>query len=300
MTSRNVLITGASGLVGSSLSRSLKEHGYHVFKLDRHDASSPFYFDSRSNKAILDDSIPLHAVINLAGANISDGRWTSKRKKTIWNSRIDLTAALCEALATRTHKPEVLLTASAIGYYGSQCSSPTDESGSPGEDFLAGLAIAWEAATQAAKDAGIRVVTMRFGLVLDADGGILQKLVLPLKAAVVGRMGDGKHLQPWIALSDLVQFIQQLMDDQDFHGPINLVAGEPASNGQFSATLAKTLHRFQLPPLPAGVLRVMFGEMTDAALLASSNIISSRQQELGIRLEYPELESALKAIYSRS
>lgn len=299
MAADNILVTGASGFIGLALTRALQEAGYQVFKLDRFNPESPFYYDSDRKEVIADENIPLRAVINLAGANIADRRWNQRRKEIIWNSRVGITTALSEAIARLPEKPEVLLSASAIGYYGSQCNTPTDESGNPGKDFLADLSIAWESATQAAKSAGIRVVCMRFGLVLGANGGVLKKLVLPMRTAVVGRVGDGQHLQPWIALTDLIRFIEQLLVDHRFSGPINLVAAKPATNAEFSSTMARILKRPQLPPLPAPVVRLLFGEMADAALLASSNIVSSRQQELATDLEYPTLEGALSAIYSR-
>lgn len=298
MATDTILITGASGFIGSALARALQQDGFRVFALDRVDPQSPFYYDSERNTVRLDEETPLRAVINLAGANIADGRWSPQRKETIWNSRVELTRALGEALARLPQKPEVLLSASAIGYYGNQRNTATDEFGNPGTDFLADLSVAWESATQAASDAGIRVVWMRFGLVLAAHGGVLKKLVLPLRAAVVGRVGDGQHLQPWIALSDLIRLIKQLLAEQDFSGPINLVAPEPATNAEFSSAMARALRRPQLPPLPAAVTRMLFGEMADAALLASSHIISSRQQELAATLAYPTLDGALAAIYA--
>lgn len=294
----NILITGASGFIGSALAFALAQDGFSVFILDRVDPQSPFYYDSELNTVRLDEETPLRAVINLAGANIADGRWSPQRKKTIWDSRVGLTRVLSEALAKLPQKPEVLLSASAIGYYGNQCNTATDEFGNPGTDFLADLSVAWESATQAASDAGIRVVWMRFGLVLAAHGGVLKKLVLPLRAAVVGRVGDGQHLQPWITLSDLIRLIKQLLVEQDFSGPINLVAPAPATNAEFSSAMARALRRPQLPPLPAAVTRTLFGEMADAALLASSHIISLRQQELAATLAYPTLDGALAAIYA--
>jgi len=298
MATDSILISGASGFIGSALAHALHQDGFRVFALDRVDPQSPFYYDSEHNTVRLDEETPLRAVINLAGANIADGRWSPRRKETIWNSRVELTRALSEALARLPQKPQVLLSASAIGYYGNQCNTATDEFGNPGTDFLADLSVAWESATQAASDAGIRVVWMRFGLVLAAHGGVLKKLALPMRAAVVGRVGDGQHLQPWIALSDLIRLVKQLLVEQDFSGPINLVAPEPATNAEFSSAMALALRRPQLPPLPAAVTRMLFGEMADAALLASSHIISSRQQELAATLAYPTLDGALAAIYA--
>ena len=189
MATDTILITGASGFIGSALARALQQDGFRVFALDRVDPQSPFYYDSERNTVRLDEETPLRAVINLAGANIADGRWSPQRKETIWNSRVELTRALSEALARLPQKPEVLLSAPAIGYYGNQCNTATDEFGNPGTDFLADLSVAWESATQPASDAGIRVVWMRFGLVLAAHGGVLKKLVGDKRELILRLLG---------------------------------------------------------------------------------------------------------------
>lgn len=297
-SNKNILITGASGLIGSALQEYLTGAGYRVFALERHGGNGPFVFDQDNERMDLDASIPLAAVINLAGAGIADGRWTEKRKQEIWDSRIRTTTLLCEALAQLPHKPEVLISASAIGFYGKQCRQPADEESPAGDDFLANLSVAWEQAADAATQSGIRTVKLRFGLVLSDKGGVLENLVLPLKLAVVGRLGDGTHLQSWIGLADALSIISGCIENRNFSGPLNAVAPEVVTNREFARSLSKALSRPQLPPLPAAVVRVMFGEMADAALLASANINSKRIAELGVSLQHPALGEALQAIYS--
>ena len=285
-------------MIGQAISRALQAQGFKVFALERKRQDAPFYYDQKNGEITLDASIPLAVVINLAGANISDGRWTNQRKQTIWDSRVTTTTLLCEALAALPHKPKVLLSGSAIGYYGKDCHEPADEETAPGDDFLARLSIAWEAATRPAVDAGIRTVLLRFGLVMSSEGGVLDKLVMPMGLAVAGRLGDGSHLQSWIGLQDLVRTLQQCISNQNFSGPINVVAPQVLSQKEFVRTLSEVLRRPLLPAVPVSIARVLFGEMADAALLASANIQSKRMSELGIELQCPTLREALQLEYS--
>ncbi len=296
--SKNVLITGASGLIGTALARVLADKGYQVYALERNNRDAAFQIDTNSKRIVLDESVPLSAVINLAGSSIAEGRWTERRKQQIWDSRIFTTELLCKALTQLPQPPEVLVSASAIGFYGNKCNEPANEDSPPGDDFLASLSIAWERAADHAALAAIRTVKLRFGLVLSEHGGVLGNLVLPLKLAVVGRLGSGRHLQSWISLTDTVAVIVQCIENQQFSGPLNVVAPEVLSNREFARTLSDVLARPQLPPLPATVVRLMFGELADAALLASSNITSTRLTELGIEPQHSSLREALKAIYS--
>ena len=295
--SKNILISGASGLIGTALIESLSASGYRVFPLDRKRTNAPFTFNLAEGRVHLDDTVPLHGVINLAGASIADGRWSNTRKQQIWNSRIRTTELLTDALANLQHKPEVFISASAIGFYGNNRYEVADESSNPGDDFLARLSVAWEQAADRATAAGIRTIKTRFGLVLSDKGGVLENLVLPMSLAVVGRLGDGNHLQSWISIEDAVACIIKAIENESFSGPVNLVAPEVVSNDEFSRALSYALGRPRLPALPAAMVRLMFGELADAALLASSNITSTRLNELGVSLRHPTLEQALKAIY---
>lgn len=295
---RNALISGASGMIGKAISQTLESQGYRVYALDRQRRDVPFFYDQAQETVNLDASISLDVVINLAGANIADGRWTQQRKQVIWESRVTTTRLLCEALATLPHRPQVLLSGSAIGYYGKDRSEAADEESAPGHDFLAELSVAWEEATGPAVNAGIRTVILRFGLVMSSQGGVIDKLVMPLRLAVAGRLGDGNHLQSWISLQDVVQTMEQCIANQNFSGPINVVAPEVLRQKEFVRTLSRVLKRPLLPPVPAGIARLMFGEMADEALLASANINSKRMQELGVDLRHPTLQEALQAEFS--
>jgi uncharacterized protein (TIGR01777 family) len=295
----NILISGASGMIGSALGKALEAEGYRVWALSRHDSNAPFYYDQQNRQMHLSQEIPLQAVINLAGANISDGRWTEARKQEILHSRQHTTEDLCQALATLPQAPQVLLSASAMGYYGDTGVTVVDESSPAGDDFLAQISTKWEAATAVAEQAGIRTVHMRLGLVLSPEGGLLANFILPLSLAVVGRVGSGRQYMSWISLPDVLQIILQLLEDDSVSGPINLVSEQPVQNQEFSRCLAATLHRPCLPPLPAFMVRLMFGEMADGALLVSNRVQSLRLSELGITLQHPDLASALQAVLNK-
>ncbi len=291
---KNILITGSSGLIGSALSKHLERLNYRVYPLRRNTQEGPFYYCQDKDFVHLSPDIPLHGVVNLAGANISDRRWNATRKRVIQDSRCTGTRLLTQALAQLPHKPAVLLSASAIGFYGDTGQDWVDEDSPAGDDFLARLASDWEQATQPAQEAGIRTAHLRFGLVLSPDGGVLKNFILPLRLACVGRIGGGDQFMSWIAIDDAVATIDHLLHDETLAGPFNLVS-DAVSNERFSAALARALRRPRLPPLPAAVLRVMFGEMADAALLASSRVRSKKLPGLNLG-QSPGLEAVLERI----
>ncbi|MEQ9022082.1 MAG: TIGR01777 family oxidoreductase [Pseudomonadales bacterium] len=296
---KNVLISGATGMIGTALQIHLTKAGFKVYALARNKTNEPFYYLQNQGVINLDPTIPLHAVINLAGANISDKRWNAARKQEIMDSRRVTTSLLCEALAKLPQKPDVLLSASAIGFYGNTGVNQVDETSESGEGFLTEISLAWEGATAAAKDAGIRTALLRFGLVLSPAGGVLKNFVLPLKLAVVGRIGSGRQYMSWISLDDVLQVIGKVMEDKTISGPLNLVSNQPVTNGEFSRVLGKALRRFRMPPLPTAVVRLMFGEMADEALLVSSRVVSVRLEELGIGIRDTDLETTLTAMYKK-
>lgn len=296
---KHILITGASGLIGKALTRHLSAH-YTVHSLSRHDPGAAFYYDQHQQRMQLSPEINLHGVINLAGANIADQRWSPARKREIVESRTLTTATLCQALSRLPAKPEFLLSASAIGYYGDTGDQIADESSPPADDFLGTLSQQWERACQPASEAGIRCVPMRFGLVLSPEGGVLKNFILPLKLACVGQLGKGEHYMSWISMDDLLLLIEALIRNTSFSGPINCCAPDAVTNRDFMRQLAQAVRRPRLPALPAAVVRLMFGEMADAALLLSSRVQSSRLHELGVRLQYPTLDSALRQLLQDS
>lgn len=296
MTSQNILITGISGLVGSALRQCLSEHGYTVYGLDRYDHTAPFYYNQTRGIMTFSENIPLEAVINLAGASLASGRWNAQRKKQIYDSRILTTQHLCERLAALPTPPAVLLSASAMGYYGQTGAQIVDEDSPVGTDFLASIAHDWEAATGSAQQAGIRTVFLRFGLVLSMNGGVLPNFILPGRLAAVGRIGDGQQYLSWISLPDALQTIMLLLSDKTFSGPINLVSNHELTNREFTSQISKALGRPRVPPLPAAAVKLLFGEMGEATLLSSSRVHSKRFSELGFAPTHEELPSALQVL----
>lgn len=295
---KNILISGSSGMIGSACSRALKAKGYSVYSLKRNTSEGPHYYLQDSDYIHLEPSIPLHAVINLAGQNISKKRWNEKTKKQIVDSRVNLTRSLSQALAQLPKLPEVLLSGSAIGYYGSNSNMIFDESSPAGSDFLASLALQWESATKPASQAGIRTVLLRFGLVLDPSGGIIESLLLPLRFGCVGPIGTGKQIMSWISLNDTVRILMCLITEKKISGPLNLVSNQLISNKGFSQALAQSIKKLSLPRVPSSIIRLMFGEMADAALLSSASIKSIRMDQLGIELEESELSLAMNKMFN--
>jgi len=311
--SKHILITGASGLIGSQLQTTLTQQGYEIATLSRRDKNSPFYYDSAEKRVHLSEASPLYAVINLAGPSIADGRWSPARKREILESRRDLTQALSSALAAAEHKPELYLSASAVGFYGPSSqtenadgddSSAFDESSKAGSDFLADVATQWEAATRTAREAQITTLHLRFGVVLSTHGGVLGKLLLPFKFCAGGKLGNGQQQMSWIALPDALQIISKLVEQpsitqslQSEEGAaLNLVTDSAVSNAQFTAALGKALKRPTPFPLPEALINVAFGEMGRVLLLGSSNVRSNRLAELGLRPELQSIDNAVAAL----
>ena len=296
MDSLNVLITGATGLIGGALRKRLESQGHRVFALDRSDAGAAFRYSAQKREVRLDPDIALDAVINLAGANISASRWSDSYKRLIMDSRVELTQALAEAMAASAHKPRVFLSATAIGYYGDTGAETVDESSPRGADFLADVAGNWEAACEPALAAGIRTVNMRFGVVLSREGGVLKEMLLPFKLGGGGKLGDGSQYMSWIALSDVISLIELCLRDDNISGPINFVSGQPSTNAEFTRALGKVLRRPAFSPfLRAWLIRLLFGEMGETLLLGSNRVISRRHGEIGFHSEYSDLTEALTA-----
>ena len=292
----NVLLTGASGLIGKAIKSELTKQGNTVYPLIRNRHEGPFVYMQENDEIFLDQSIHLDAIINLAGANISERRWSRKVKEQIVQSRVRTTATLSTAIANLNRKPEVYLSASAIGYYGAHSSSILSESSPAGKDFLAQLAVDWEKATEPAQAAGIRTCLLRFGLVLSPAGGMVKNLLLPFRLACVGPIGSGRQMLSWISLPDTISIMKELIKDKRLSGAINLVSGQPASSQEFARALSKSIKRPALPKIPAVVVRMMFGEVADAALLVGSKVSSERVSELGIDLQHTDLNQCLNDI----
>ncbi|MDX1490411.1 MAG: TIGR01777 family oxidoreductase [Pseudohongiellaceae bacterium] len=288
---KNVLITGASGMVGTALSKRLSGEGYEVYALDRHSRDAPFYYHAGTQSVHLDPLLPLYAVINLAGANIADKAWSTTRKQQILESRVHLTHALAKALSQLPVKPEHFLSASAIGFYGNQQVDTVDESSPAGQGFLSQVAQQWEQATLPASQAGIDTTILRFAVVLSPSGGMLKQMWLPYKLGLGGPIAKGDQYISWISLEDAVNIVCHLVRTKSELDVINLVAKEPVTNEQFSSQLARSLHRPNMMRLPGWLVRALFGEMGETLLLGSSKVQSKTLESLGLALEHPDLRS---------
>jgi hypothetical protein len=290
-------VTGASGLIGSALVRYMRTGGHEVLRLVRRapKANDEVLWDPDSG-AIEDAALEgVDAVVHLAGENIAGGRWSEARKGLLRSSRVGPTRRLAETLARQKRKPQVLVSASALGYYGHRDDTWLTEADAPADDFLGRLSVEWEAATAPAREAGVRVVNPRLGIVLSPAGGALAKMLLPFKAGLGGVVGSGTQYVSWIALDDVVAVIQHLLERGDLAGPVNAASPSPVTNAELTKTLGRVLGRPTLMPVPAFALRLALGEMADT-LLASTRLRPERLLATGYRFRFPELEGALRHV----
>lgn len=291
----HIAVTGSSGLVGSALVPFLTTHGHRVARLVRGSPlTGDLLWDPAEGVKDLSRLEEVDAVIHLAGENIAAGRWTPQRKGEIRRSRVEGTRRLSESLAKLLRRPKVLVSASAVGFYGDRGDEILTEDSAPGKDFLAQVCRGWEAATEPASRAGIRVVHLRFGMILSQAGGALKKMLLPFRMGVGGRMGSGAQYVSWIAVDDAIGAIHHVVCTESIEGAVNGVTPTPVTNAEFSQVLARVLSRPAVFPMPVFTARLAFGEMADALLLASQRAMPTRLQASGYRFRYPELESALR------
>ena len=291
-----VAITGATGFIGSALVDELKAAGRTVRRLvrsERHRGPGDVLWDPAAGRLDAEALHGVDAVVNLAGEPIAQ-RWTADTKRRIRESRVRATALLAATIASVGRPPQVLVSGSAMGVYGDRGDEELDETSGVGGDFLAKVASEWESAAEPAARAGVRVVKVRTGLVLSPHGGALAKLLLPFRMGVGGRVGSGRQWVSWIALADTVGAIIHALETQSLSGPANLVAPAPVTNAELTATLARVLRRPSLIPVPALAVRLAFGEMGEATLLASQRLRPRRLLESGYRFLYPNLEAALR------
>ena len=293
----NILITGASGMVGSALGKALRERGYKVFDLSRTNPQADFYYDVERNLIHLAPSVELDAVFNFAGANISQRRWSRNFKEEIRDSRVALTRALARAVCDLPYSLPLFFSASAIGFYGDTGDETAVETSDQGEGFLADLSRDWESA--AIEVQARRTVIGRFGLILSPGQGLLANMELPTGLLAAGPLGNGHQYMSWIALQDVVSFCLSALAHERVSGTYNLVAGEPISNREFSQTLARVLRRPMLPAMPAFLLKLLFGEMANEALLLNSRVVSQRLKAENLEPDSRDLESTLRGLYQR-
>jgi uncharacterized protein len=291
-------MTGSSGLIGSALVRALRGDGHQVRRLVRHspNAADESQWDP-SRRQLDDDALNgIEAVIHLAGVGVADKRWSDPHKRAVLDSRVDGTTTIAEAVARNRDQVRVLLSASAVGWYGDRGDALLDEADPAGTGFLADVVQQWEACTAAAVDAGVRVVTMRTGIVLSADGGALAKVLPLFKFGVGGKLGSGKQWMPWIAMADEIAAIRFLLTQDDVSGPVNLTAPNPVRNVDYTAAIGRALHRPTLATVPRFALRAVLADFADEGALVSQRAVPRKLLDAGFEFAYPDLDAAFAAI----
>jgi len=296
-----ILVSGSTGLIGSALVPFLTQRGHSVLRLvrTRPEPGTPAIQWDATTGALDEAQLEgLDAVVHLAGENVA-GRWTAAKKQRMYDSRVRTTQFLAASLTRLEQPPQVLLTASGTGYYGDCGDKAVDEDSPMGSGFLAGMARDWEAAASPAREAGIRVVHARLGLVLSPQGGALQKMLLPFRLGLGGRLGSGRQYWSWIGINDAVGAIHHALTMPELSGPVNVVAPHSVRNGEFTRMLGRALHRPTPFPVPAFALRLAFGEMADEALLSSTRVQPARLHDSGYAFSRPKLEDALHDLLKR-
>lgn len=298
---KHILITGGTGLIGSALCRQLVDKHYRVTVLSR----SPEIVPKKCGKHLkgikalseINANDVIDAVINLAGEPIADKRWTTKRKKTLESSRVELTQHLVDWISKRQNKPTCLISGSAVGWYGDGGSEILTEQSQYNDEYTHQLCDKWEKKALAAEVAGLRVCIVRTGLVLASKGGFLQKMLPAFKLGLGGRLGDGGQFMPWIHLTDMINLLIFLLEDNTAEGVFNACSPQPVTNQVFTQILAKQLHRWAVIPAPAWLLTYLLGEMS-RLLLTGQHALPKKAQAMGFRFVYTNLTSALADILS--
>jgi uncharacterized protein (TIGR01777 family) len=303
--STKILISGASGLIGTSLIRASGANQISLTRLvrkSRPESQQEICWSPQSSPAMADAAQleGFDAVIHLSGANIGAHRWTAAYKREIVESRVQSTHALAQLLAGLKNPPRAFLCASATGIYGNRGDEILTESSAPGSGFLAETCVQWEAAAQPAKDAGIRVVHLRFGAGLSLEGGALAKLLPIFRMGLGGKLGSGKQWMSWMSLPDVVSAIFHIIQEAQLSGPVNMVSPILVTNAEFTRTLANVLHRPAIFPVPAFALRIVVGEMADEAVLASTRVLPARLAETGFHFQHARLALALESLLAKT
>lgn len=299
--SLRILVTGADGLIGRALVAFLTTGGHEVVRVVRRPAASPheIEFDPESGARSPSELEGFDAVVHLAGASIAGRRWSEAWKREIRDSRVVYTRRLAETLAALRRPPATFVSASAVGYYGNRDDRALRESDPPGQGFLPDVAAQWEAATEAARSAGIRVVLLRTGVVLTPLGGALREMLPPFGLGAGGPVGSGSQWWSWIAIDDLLYLVLHALRTRGVAGPINATSPEPVRNADFARTLGRVLRRPAIVPAPAFALRALLGEMAGPLLCDSARALPEKVLDAGFRFRYPSLEGALRHVLGR-
>jgi uncharacterized protein (TIGR01777 family) len=294
---RLIAMTGASGLVGSALTEALRARGSTVRKLVRREpkAADEVRWDPHGERIAPEVFDGVDAVVHLAGKNIGGGRWTEEAKKEILASRVDGTGLIARTLAERG-EPKTLVAASAVGFYGDRGDEELDEESPRGDGFVADVVERWEAAADPAREAGIRVVHARFGVILTREGGALERMLTPFRFGVGGRLGSGDQYMAFVSLSDVVSALLRFVEDESLRGVYNVTAPTPATNGELTRALGEALNRPTVLPVPAFALRAAMGkQMADELLLASQRVVPKRLLEAGFEFAHPTIDDVVRA-----
>ncbi|MFF9363355.1 TIGR01777 family oxidoreductase [Streptomyces griseoluteus] len=296
MDSSRIAVTGASGLIGSALVRSLTDDGHQVVRLVRREPQGPdeVRWDPQESYVDAAGLTGVDAVVNLAGAGIGDKRWTPEYKRVIRDSRVFGTTALAEAAASLPEPPRVFVNGSAIGFYGETGDRIVDEDAPPGEGFLPSVCEEWEEAAAPVREAGVRTAFVRTGLVVSAAGGAWAKMFPLFKAGLGGRLGNGRQYWSYIALHDEVAAIRHILDREDLSGPFNLTAPHPLTNQEITEAMGRVLRRPTPFPVPAAVLRTALGGMAED-VLGSQRVVPKRLLESGFQFAFPGIEDTIRA-----
>ena len=304
----HVVISGATGLVGRVLTARLHEHGYDIVALTRNpdsaretlgDLARPVAWDGRNFSSLTEHVEGAAAVVNLAGENIGQGRWTAARRKSILQSRLDATESIVQAIEKTEKKPGVLIQASAIGFYGSTGDSVAEESEASGTGFLADVCRRWEAASLKVEDLGVRRVLLRTGIVLSHKGGALPEMVAPIKSYVGGVLGTGRQWISWVHVEDVAHAVEFLIDSEELRGPVHITAPNPATNAEITRRIASHLKKPAFLKVPAIALKAAFGrDFAEEMLLGGRKVLPATLERAGFRFEYPDLETALTSLLS--
>lgn len=293
-----ILITGASGLVGSALAPALEAAGHEVYKLGRGAPRGDRDVQWDSSVGFAPDQLAriegIDAVVHLAGDNIASENWSAAKKKLIRSSRVDGTRVLVEALKSLANPPKIFVAASASGFYGNRGDEILNEDSAPGTGFLPDICREWEAAVDKAAEFGARVVKLRIGVVLAKEGGALEKMLTPFRFGVGGVLGSGKQWMPWIALDDLISVIGFALTNENLSGAVNAVAPEAVTNETFTKTFGRVLNRPTLIPVPEFGIKLLFGEMGETLLLQGQRMTPAKLVDSQFKFEFPDLESALR------
>lgn len=299
MTALNILVSGASGPIGSALVSALTAAGHRVSRLVRRPPAGPGEVQWDPMQAVPPEKVSGYdAVVHLSGESIAS-HWDQKKRQAIRDSRIISTRHVAQALAQCAAKPRVLITASAIGYYGNRGQEMLTENSTPGYNFLGMVCREWEKATEPAKEAGIRTVQLRIGIMLSLAGGALKQMVKPFRFGLGGIIGNGKQYWSWVAIEDVVGAMQHALTHEGLSGPVNVVSPNPVTNIEFTRAIAQVVRRPALFPLPPFAVRLFFGQMGEELMLASARVLPTKLEASGYKFRYPELKPALVDILRR-